>query len=138
MPAGNYRVGVHHRNHLSIVTAEPIALSAAATSIDISDGSTEVVGGALATDLLDGRRVLVPGDALRDGVIRYAGASNDRDAVLSRIGGGVPTATVPGYFSEDVNMDGLVRYTGASNDRDIILQSIGGSVPTNTRSAQVP
>ena len=138
MPAGNYRIGVHHRNHLSVVTAQPIALSAMATSIDISNGSAEVVGGSLATDLLDGRRVLVPGDALRDGVIRYAGASNDRDAVLSRIGGGVPTATVPGYFSEDVNMDGLVRYTGASNDRDIILQSIGGSVPTNTRSAQVP
>jgi hypothetical protein len=58
--------------------------------------------------------------------------------LLSRIGGGVPTATVAGYFKEDINMDGVVRYTGAGNDRDIILQSIGGSVPTNTRSAQLP
>jgi hypothetical protein len=97
-----------------------------------------LVGGTLATDLLDGRRVQVPGDALRDAVIRYAGAANDRDAVLSRIGGEVPTATVGGYFKEDVNLDGIVRYTGAGNDRDIILQSIGGSVPTNTRAAQVP
>ena len=50
----------------------------------------------------------------------------------------MPTATVAGYFKEDINMDGVVRYTGAGNDRDIILQSIGGSVPTNTRSAQLP
>ena len=138
LPAGNYRVGLHHRNHLSVVTAQSIALSATAVSVDLSDGSAALVGGNLATDLLAGRRVQVPGDALRDGVIRYAGASNDRDALLSRIGGGVPTATVAGYFKEDINMDGVVRYTGAGNDRDIILQSIGGSVPTNTRSAQLP
>jgi hypothetical protein len=131
-------VGLHHRNHLSVVTAQSIALSATAVSVDLSDGSAALVGGNLATDLLAGRRVQVPGDALRDGVIRYAGASNDRDALLSRIGGGVPTATVAGYFKEDINMDGVVRYTGAGNDRDIILQSIGGSVPTNTRSAQLP
>lgn len=138
LPVGDYRVGVHHRNHLSVVTSGAIALSATAVSVDITNGSVPLVGGTTATDLLDGNRVLVPGDALRDGVVRYAGTANDRDAVLSRIGGVVPTVTVPGYFPEDVNLDGVVRYTGSTNDRDIILQSIGGSVPTNTRAAQLP
>ena len=33
----------------------------------------------------------------------------------------VPTATVGGYWVEDVNLDGLVRYTGSGNDRDRLL-----------------
>jgi hypothetical protein len=73
-----------------------------------------------------------------DGIVRYTGASNDRDAVLLRIGGLVPTATVTGYFTEDNTMDGVVKYTGSANDRDRILQTIGGIIPTVTRSAQLP
>jgi hypothetical protein len=82
--------------------------------------------------------MLVPGDCLRDGILRYTGASNDRDAILTRVGGSVPTTTLQGYFTEDANMDGLVRYVGSGNDRDIVLQSIGGTVPTATRLAQLP
>jgi hypothetical protein len=73
-----------------------------------------------------------------DGRIAYTGPSNDRDVVLSRIGGAVPTATATGYLIEDVNMDGRVRYVGAANDRDVILQTIGGSVPTVVRQQVIP
>lgn len=34
-----------------------------------------------------------PADASPDGVVKYAGAANDRDVVLQTIGGAVPTAT---------------------------------------------
>ncbi len=54
------------------------------------------------------------------------------------IGGAVPTNTIAGYRSEDVNLDGTVRYVGEGNDRDPVLVNIGGSVPTNTRAAQLP
>lgn len=54
------------------------------------------------------------------------------------IGGTVPTATVPGYRTEDTTMDGLTKYAGGSNDRDVILVNIGGSVPTATRAQQLP
>ena len=57
---------------------------------------------------------------------------------LSLIHISVPTATVNGYFSEDVNMTGQVKYAGSSNDRDPILVNIGGTVPTATRSEQLP
>jgi hypothetical protein len=73
-----------------------------------------------------------------DGTVRYTGASNDRDPVLSAIGGTVPTNTISGYRREDVNLDGVVRYTGSANDRDIILTTIGGTVPTNTRASTAP
>jgi hypothetical protein len=70
--------------------------------------------------------------------LKYTGADSDRDAVLTRIGGVVPTATASGYFAEDVNMDGTVKYTGVGNDRDRILVNIGGTVPTNIRLQQLP
>lgn len=54
------------------------------------------------------------------------------------IGGTVPTATVVGYFQEDVDLDGLVKYAGTTNDRDPILVNIGGTVPTAGRIEQLP
>ncbi|MBP7450142.1 MAG: hypothetical protein KA817_08890, partial [Flavobacteriales bacterium] len=78
------------------------------------------------------------GNVLQDGRLSYSGSGNDRDPILSRIGGAVPTATTTGYLSEDVNMDGVVKYSGASNDRDPILNNIGGVVPTATLLEQMP
>jgi hypothetical protein len=76
-------------------------------------------------------------DVNRDGMVKYAGANNDRDLVLIAIGGTVPTNTLSGqYRMEDINLDGTVKYSGTDNDRDIILQAIGGTVPTATLSGQ--
>ena len=87
---------------------------------------------------MGGVRCLWAGDASRDGVLRYTGTGNDRDLVLTRIGGSVPTLTAIGYHPEDVNMDGVVKYTGSANDRDPILVNIGGTLPTATRTALLP
>ena len=70
--------------------------------------------------------------------MKYTGSNNDRDVILTAIGGTVPTATVAGYRLEDVNMDGTTKYAGGSNDRDLILQVIGGTVPTATKVEQLP
>lgn len=83
--------------------------------------------------------LLWPGDATGDGQVKYAGSANDRDAVLSAVGGGTPTNTVNNvYDRRDVNLDGRIKYTGSNNDRDVILQTIGGTVPTTTRTQQLP
>ncbi len=135
---GNYRLAVHHRNHLGVMTANTITLSATTATIDLTLASTPTHG-------TDARRpvgsvqVLWPGDANSDAVVKYTGPNNDRDLVLSAIGGAVPTNTVSGqYRLEDINMDGVVKYTGPDNDRDFILQTIGGTVPTAVRLEQVP
>jgi len=83
-------------------------------------------------------RALWAGDCNADGTLKYTGGTNDRDLILARIGGVVPTNIAAGYLDEDVNLDGQVIYAGANNDRDIILQNIGGVVPTNTRAEQLP
>ena len=50
----------------------------------------------------------------------------------------MPTLTLNGYYSTDVNLDGVVKYVGANNDRDPILVNIGGTTPTAVRIEQVP
>jgi PKD repeat protein len=137
VPAGDYHLAFLHRNHLGICTALPVAVSTTMPLLDLSQPMTPTWG-------TDARRIsgvyaaLWSGNSVPDGIVRYTGASNDRDAVLLRIGGLVPTATVTGYFTEDNTMDGVVKYTGSANDRDRILQTIGGIIPTVTRSAQLP
>lgn len=137
LASGDYHVVVVHRNHLSCMTATAYALDDTPTFVDLTAVSTPTYGIGARKDL-DGILVLWAGDVNSDGEAKYSGNANDRDPVLSFIGGTVPTNTATGYRTEDVNMDGTVKYTGTSNDRDMILQTIGGTIPTNTRPAQMP
>jgi hypothetical protein len=135
---GSYHVAVHHRNHLGVMTATPLAFSAASPLIDFTQPGTATWGVDARVDMA-GTMALWNGDITFNGQVKYTGEANDRDAILQAIGGTVPTATITGrYLPEDVNLDGEVKYTGARNDRDLILQTIGGTVPTNVRYEQVP
>jgi lysyl endopeptidase len=134
---GNYHIAVRHRNHLGIMSANAIALSGTPTSIDLSSGAVATYG-TEARRNINGVQVMWAGNTVQDGLLKYTGSSNDRDPILVRIGGTVPTNIANGYFPEDLDMNGTVRYAGTTNDRDILLQNIGGTVPTNTRSEQLP
>lgn len=136
-PPGNYHVAIRHRNHLGIMTASSVALSAAPATVNFTTAATATYGTDARKDL-SGVLVMWSGNTDFSSQLAYTGNPNDRDPILVRIGGTVPTNTVNGYFNEDVNMDGVVRYTGDPNDRDPILVNIGGSVPTNTRVQQLP
>ncbi len=135
--SGNYFVAIRHRNHLGVMTAAHMALSETPVSVDF----TQAVFATYGTDArkaAGSSMVLWAGDVSFDGILKYAGQSNDRDPILTAIGGIVPTNTINGYRGEDVNMDGVVKYAGQANDRDPILQNIGGVVPTAVRSEQIP
>ena len=86
----------------------------------------------------NGVMMLWMGNVVPDNAVKYTGQNNDRDRILVRIGGVVPTATAVGYYSEDSNLDGITKYTGIENDRDPILVNIGGVIPTNVRFEQLP
>ncbi|MCB0793330.1 MAG: hypothetical protein KDB88_01215, partial [Flavobacteriales bacterium] len=137
LPADNYFVAVSHRNHLGCMRSSAIALSASTTVVDFTLPATSTFG-TNARRTVNTRSTLWTGNALFDGVVKYAGSGNDRDRILSSVGGAVPTATLPGYHAEDVNLDGVVKYAGSGNDRDRVLQTIGGAVPTATRVQQLP
>jgi hypothetical protein len=141
VPPGNYFVAVRHRNHLGAMTATTRSLSASATTVDFRTTLT-TTHGTDARKTNGSARLLWAGNAFLDSapadLLKYTGVHNDRDAVLARVGGAVPTAVVNGYHAEDVTLDGQVKYTGALNDRDPILVNLGGVVPTNTRVEQLP
>ncbi len=136
-PSGNYHVVVLHRNHLGAMTANALPLTREPTLLDMSAPGTPTFG-QQAQRVRNGKTLLWAGNTNLDAQLKYTGANNDRDLILSRIGGIIPTATVQGYYLEDADLDGQVRYTGAGNDKDLILVGIGGSLPTVTREAQIP
>ncbi|MBL0044017.1 MAG: hypothetical protein IPP33_06315 [Flavobacteriales bacterium] len=136
-PAASYFVAVGHRNHLTCMTASPVALSGTPTTVDFTTPTT-LTYGTDARKAIGNVRVLWAGDVTFNDQVKYTGAGNDRDPILVRIGGNVPTNTVSGYYTEDVNLDGVVKYIGAGNDRDPVLVTIGGNTPNAVRSAQLP
>ncbi|MBK9073395.1 MAG: hypothetical protein IPL77_00240 [Flavobacteriales bacterium] len=119
------------------MTNAPLALGPAPTTVNFKLPGTLTYGTNARKDI-NGTLVLWDGNTRDDALLKYAGSNNDRDPILVRIGGTVPTASVSGYYQEDVNMNGQVKYAGNANDRDPILVNIGGSVPTASRTEQVP
>jgi hypothetical protein len=139
LAAGDYCVAVRSRNHLPVMlsASTPITYGGTTAYVDFTLPSTQVYDDEARIDV-NGTMTVASGDIGFDGSVAYTGAGNDRDLILQRIGGVVPTNTVAGYWPEDVNMDGVVMYTGSGNDRDRILVSVGGSTPTATRVATLP
>lgn len=137
---GNYHVAVRHRNHLGIMTSSPVTLGATSGAIDFRSAALGTWG-TEARKTMTGAMCLWAGNVFSDGtvsVLKYVGASNDRDPILVAIGGVVPTAVISGYMREDVNLSGFVKYAGSDNDRDPILVNIGSVNPSNVRSEQLP
>lgn len=146
-PPGDYRLLVAHRNHLGFITDQAIPFRGQAPVImSYASGSLMVfmmMGLSVPPNptCAGGTCTMHLGNTNANGTpqrISYVGAGNDRDPILVRVGGSVPTKVATGYFSEDVNLDGVVKYVGANNDRDPILQVIGGSTPTNMVFGQAP
>jgi len=133
-PVGK-RLVIRHRNHLGAMTAATLTTSGQV--VDFTSASTSLYG-TNALKVSGSYRALWPGDVNSDGGVLYTGTGNDRDPVLTTIGGQVATNTVTGYSRSDINLDGVVKYSGSDNDRDIVLEVIGGAVPTTVRSAQLP
>jgi hypothetical protein len=137
VPNGSYKLAVRHRNHLGAMTADNYAFSGTPTAVDLSSPSVNTWG-TNARRSVGSARTLWSGEATGDHVLKFTGNGNDRDAVLTAIGGSTPTAVAIGYLRTDVNLDGYVRFTGAGNDRDPILVNIGGSSPTAVLMEQLP
>ena len=122
------------------MTAAPVAIGAdpASALVDFRQTSTAVYG-TNARVLKGTVHCLWAGEARVDGTIKYVGSLNDRDQILSAIGGATPNnVLINVYDNRDVNLDGVIKYTGAGNDRDIILTNVGSTTPNAVRVQQLP
>ena len=136
--AGSYYVVVKHRNHLGIMTAAPVPLNLNTATIDFTIPGTATYG-TNARKQVGTRMVMWAGDAKGNGTVQYTGTNNDRDPILTAVGGTTPNSTIgPVYDLRDTNMDGVIKYTGAGNDRDPILINVGSTTPNSTRTQQLP
>lgn len=130
--AGNYYVSIKHRNHLGVMTASAIALNSTATVINFTNNNPVWTNPLILNaprKIEGGVYLLYSGDANSNKTIKYNGASNDKDAVLSAIGIATPNNTITGYRKEDLNLDARIKYNNADNDRGVILNSVGANTP---------
>jgi large repetitive protein len=138
-----FHVAVRHRNHLAVMTALAPTISHLPAIVDFTSTGYANYGTSAANALnaqktRDGSRMLWGGNTLHDGVVKYAGANNDRDPILVAIGGLVPTTVVTNVYNRmDMNMDGQIKYAGAANDRDPILVNLNGNA-IGQRFQQLP
>jgi len=136
VPSDQYFISIRHRDHLAVMTDAPLVLSTLPRPVDFTSGSTNTYG-TDAQMYSNGEWMLWPGNVQNDGVLRFAGENNDRDAILEKLGSISSSATLNGYHEEDINMDGVVSYDGPNNDREA-LQSIIGNIPTRVLLEQLP
>ena len=114
LPAGNYYLVVYHRNHIPIMTANPVQVSETPTLFDISAGSGQAYGINAMKDLGGGVYGLYTADTDGSGTVNAADRSNIwNDRNLS------------GYYGTDVDLSGTVNAADRSsvwNNRNLTTQ----------------
>ncbi len=139
VPEGNYYVSLRHRNHLGVMTQDPILLSPTLTATDFTLPSFAVKGehARLETGEV---ALLWAGEANNNNSLIANGPGNDTNVVLGTVLMHHSNTKVNsnfrllGYYSSDLNMDGTTLYTGPGNDINLLI----GNVllhPSNTSSA---
>jgi len=134
VPDDDYYVCIKHRNHLGVMSAEPIPFSTTETvHIDFTDAATPTYGNYAQLDVM-GKMVLRGGNANPDKFIILAGGGlglPDRDMIffdiflsLWQTNPDIPityNSVLLGYYGSDTNMDGKVKYQGPKNDIDAYI-----------------
>ncbi len=140
--AASYYVAVRHRNHLAVMTANPVALTQVGVVVDFRQASTPtyVKGPAAihqAQVMVVQGRAMWAGNALRDNVVIYQGTNNDVNVVAQQVISApantfqLPFYILKGYFSGDINLNGEVIFQSTRNDVEFIYQNIIKNHPGN-------
>ncbi|WP_397362561.1 hemagglutinin protein [Olleya sp. R77988] len=146
----NYYVVLKHRNHLGVMSQNPISLTKTTTAINFTETTTPTFGTNAQVVLDNGNLALWAGDVNDNGQIRFSGSDNDaniiKDDVLNDPANGFSsvTHTVVGYNYMDVDLDGNGQFSGSDNDSNIIKDNVlqhpdnGFNSPTFTISTTIP
>ena len=141
---GDYYIVIRHRNHLDIMTATPVSLTAASASAktmmldyDFTTAPSRAYGGVLK-DLGDGTYGLYGGDANADNKLVYIGEDRDQKEILELLGLTNAAGNVAGYLMADMNMDGSVFYIGENRDQRVLLDALGLTTVATVILSNVP
>lgn len=142
---GNYYVTVMHRNHLGISTEGTLPFTVKSLGVPspippvfdfTTADETSIFGNALAYRVVNGKNVMIGGNANSNNNVRYGGLSNDAGAILAYLLGVPSAVTVNVYSANDVNLDGTVKYGGLNNDTGFFLSNVLGGLPTQIVTEQ--
>ncbi len=137
--AGNYLLGLKHRNHLGIMIENGRFMNVLnPPMIDFTSTLELLYGGMNTTRVVDGVRRLWSGDLSGDGRVIYQGPSNDVFQLFYDImehpdnTGNLANFIRSGYEATDLNLDGNAIYQGPVNDRSMLLQHTILAHPDNS------
>jgi len=125
---GNFHVAIRHRNHLGVMTENPISFTSVET-VDFRQAQTATWGND-AVQQLNGKQLLWPANTDANQNVIFQGGNNDPNAIFFDIlSNSNNTGTIINYIGtdyceEDVNMDGRLIYQGVDNDTNLIFFTI--------------
>jgi hypothetical protein len=139
----SYFVAVKHRNHLGVMSRNPIVLTTALTVVDfrlLSTPTYVLTNSAISQPqvVVDQGVALWAGNALYDDKVIYQGTANDINSIYQIIINDLsnvflsPFFKLKAYNNSDINMDGEVIFQGTQNDVEFIYQNIIKNHPGNT------
>ncbi|MBE0572723.1 MAG: hypothetical protein IH618_14365 [Ignavibacteriaceae bacterium] len=99
---GDYYVAIHHRNHLAVMTSNPVTLSFSPDLYDFSTAQSQAYGSSAMKDVGVGVFGMYTGDGNQDGFV----TSTDFNVFNPKF-----TSAANGYEYTDWNLDGFVTST---------------------------
>ncbi|MEZ5538118.1 MAG: hypothetical protein R3F02_21125 [Thiolinea sp.] len=111
------------------MTATPVQLSAATTTVDFTRPET-AVNGEYPRLTENGVTLLWAGDANNSNSVIASGPGNDPNAILGAVLShpentlGNNNLRLAGYLAADLNMDGLTIYSGPDNDVNLLRANV--------------
>ncbi len=130
VPAANYYVAVRHRNHLGIMTADPITFDGTALPmIDFTDPATPTWGTDAQTNM-GGMMAMWAGNADSAGGVVFQGSGNDLnpvffDVLTAPTNIGIQTNFIfQEYVEGDLDMNCKAVFQGTANDPNVIFFNI--------------
>lgn len=117
---GNFYVVIRHRNHLAVMTANPITLSYSAVLYDFSTAQTQAFGTNPMLDTGGSVWALISGD------VNASGDFSATDLLQVRIG---VRDGESGYIGKDINLSGDMSSTDLLRVRQGIINGYSTKVP---------
>src|SRR3972149_197309 len=112
MPVGDYYVVINHRNHLSVMSKDPVPISSASSLYDFSGGSDKAFGTEPMVNLGGGKWGLYAGDGDRNGIINVL----DYGEVVNFL-------FDTGYEYGDLDLNGIINVLDYSKTNSNLFKS---------------
>ncbi len=125
----DYHVAIRHRNHLGVMTANPLTLDAN-TLIDFTDINTPTWGINACVNMGNNTQALWAGNGVVDDRIIFQGGSNDVNmSFFTVLQASTNTNLIPnfiemGYQAGDIDMNGQCIFQGANNESNFIFFNV--------------